>query len=519
MLGKLDSSISFNVRPLSSSAWAEFDVFEEGDLTKSNSVLWNSRGGKDLVRLLPAQLIQQVNTKYPYGWNDGSMIPARGYQLFFSAGIFAKYRFLSIQFNPELIVAQNKRYEGYGGENGPDGAWYARYGNIIDMPELFGNGTYTRLFPGQSSFRITFDPVSFGLSTENLWWGPGRQNSILMSNTAPGFAHLTLNTSKPIKTYVGSFEGQLVAGRLEQSGFLPSLLGDTSRHHRLYRAKPDTWRYLSGMVLSYQPKWVPGLSIGMNRTFVMNRDGMGRSFRDYFPIIIPALKKNDSDDSESSDSKDQLISFFFRWAIPKAHAEIYGEYARNDHAWDNRDLTVQLDHTRAYTVGLRKLVPLNSSKGSMLELNGEVTQLAVTNTRRIRQAGSWYGHHQVRDGYTNRGQLLGAGIGPGSNLQSVGVSWIRQFKQVGIQVERLVHNEDFALDIKSDFRRNWVDAGVGAFVDWDYGNWLASLNIKYIHAYNYQFKFEAPAPSADYWHFDGQDNNNVAIRLGLMYRF
>lgn len=517
LLGKVDSSISFNVRPLAAVALGESNPYNVGEGVAWNSTLWEDTGNRAVVQVMPFVLKQQVNTKYPHGWNDGAMIPARGYQMYLSAGIYAKYKFLSVQLNPEVVLAQNKVYEGFGGDNGPNSAWYGRYGNRMDYPEIFGLGAYARVLPGQSSVRVTFDPISVGLSTENLWWGPGRKNSIIMSNTAPGFAHLTLNTTKPIATYIGSFEGQIVAGRLEQSGYLPSLLGDTSSHIAYYRRKPDTWRYLSGIVLSYQPKWVPGLSLGMNRAFMSDGKKMGNSLRDYFPIIVPALKKNESGDSESSDTRDQVISFFFRWAIPKAHAEIYGEYARNDHAWDNRDLTVQLDHTRAYTVGLRKLVPLSFADGAMLQLGGEVTQLAVTNTRRVRQAGTWYGHHEVRDGYTHMGQLLGAGIGPGSNSQSVEISLVKGLKQVGIEFERLVHNEDFARDIQSDFRRNWVDAGVGAFVEWDYGKLLGSFGIKYIHAYNYQFKFVAPQ-GGDYWGFTPQDNTNFSVRLGLMYR-
>src|SRR5690606_41861175 len=128
-------------------------------------------------------------------------------------------------------------------------------------------------------------------------------------------------------------------------------------------------RYCSGMVLSYQPKWVPGFSVGLARSFPTSATPTFNSLRDYLPILLPASKKGTSDDSESSDAYDQQISVFFRWVVPAAHAEIYGEYARNDHAWDYRDLTVQLDHTRAYTVGLRKLVPLAAHKESFLQLS------------------------------------------------------------------------------------------------------------------------------------------------------
>ncbi len=38
---------------------------------------------------------------------------------------------------------------------------------------------------------------------------------------------------------------------------------------------------------------------------------------------------------------------------------------------------------------------------------------------------------QVTHGYTNRGEVLGAGIGPGGNLLSANVSWVKGLKQIG----------------------------------------------------------------------------------------
>lgn len=516
LLGKLDSSISFQVRPIGAVAFGVDDIFQL-DPGTSSSILWESVDEKSKIQLMPISMRYQYNSTYPYGWNDGAMIPARGHQVMANAGIFANFRFLSIQFNPEIVSAENRRYEGYGGSKGPDPTWYSQLGNRIDMPELFGEGTYTRAYLGQSSIRLTLDPISIGVSTENLWWGPGRLNSILMSNTAPGFAHLTLNTTRPIRTYIGSFEGQIVGGKIDYSDYPPSLLGDTSVHMRYLRNKPDVWRYFSGIALSYQPRWLSGLSVGVARSFLTSENPSFGSIRDYLPILMPASKKGSTNGENTQDAYDQQISVFFRWVVPSVHAEIYGEYARNDHAWDYRDLAVQLDHTRAYTVGLQKLVSLTSTDGSLLQLSGEVTQLAVTNTRRIRAAGSWYLHGAY--GYTHQGQLLGAGIGPGSNLQAVDVSWLRGINQVGLRFERLVHNEDFANRIHNEYRNNWVDAGFDAYVKWRFNRILASANLQYIHAYNYQYNFNAPPNEADYWDFDAQDKDNLRIRLGFMYMF
>lgn len=520
LLGRVDSSVSFMVRPLTATALGQGPYLHYPDSSRTD-VVWESGDGDGHIQLLPLVWQNRINSTYPYGWDDGPMIPAKGLQSYLSAGVYARYKWFSLQLRPEVVAAQNSEYLGIGGDQGPNRGWYGYFGNRIDLPERFGTGTYTRAYWGQSSLRVTWDPVSVGFSTENLYWGPGMRNSILMGNTAPGFAHVTLNTSKPIRTYIGSFEAQVVGGRLHKSGFPPSLLGDTATHAAYATTKPEGWRYFSGVTLNYQPRWVPGLFLGMSRTYTTNQKDMGSGWRYYLPFLEGLSKARVAVDSSSDDGipRDQMVSFFFRWVAPRAHIEFYGEYAKNDHNWDMRDATVQLDHTRAYTVGLRKLVPLENRWGGHLQLSGEVTQMAVSRTRGIRSAAPWYLHHQVRDGYTNRGQMLGAGVGPAGNVQAVNISWINGLKQLGLQFERLVHNEDYTVAILRETRRNWVDASVAAYGNWDWRQFVFNAHVQYIHAYNYQHNFVAPQDPTDFWGFTPQDKDNLHLRLGLMYRF
>src|SRR5690606_18319697 len=140
-------------------------------------------------------------------------------------------------------------------------------------------------------------------------------------------------------------------------------------------------------------------------------------------------------------------------------------------------------------------------------------------TRGIRSAGSWYGHSGVTDGYTHRGQLLGAGIGMGSNAQTVQATWVNGLKQLGIQVQRYVHDEDFAAFVIKDFRRNWVDLSVASYGSWDYQQFIFNAHLQYIRAYNYQYNFQPATDISDYWGFDPQDKSNLHLKLGVMYRF
>ena len=56
-------------------------------------------------------------------------------------------------------------------------------------------------------------------------------------------------------------------------------------------------------------------------------------------------------------------------------------------------------------------------------------------SRLIRNAGSWYEHSYVYDGYTNKGEVLGSSIGPGSNSHYFSLNRIRNQELIGIGLE------------------------------------------------------------------------------------
>jgi hypothetical protein len=134
----------------------------------------NINGNKASFQLLPISSLFQHNSEFAYGWNDGSMIPAIGLQSLHSFGVSASYGPLSIQLRPEYLQAKNPEQEGFPSEQ-YDIVWakyYDSYYNVTDITEWYPQTPYNELFWGQSSVRFNFDPISIGLSNENLWWGP-----------------------------------------------------------------------------------------------------------------------------------------------------------------------------------------------------------------------------------------------------------------------------------------------------------------------------------------------------------
>lgn len=74
----------------------------------------------------------------------------------------------------------------------------------------------------------------------------------------------------------------------------------------------------------------------------------------------------------------------------------------------------------------------------------------------------------MRDGHIHRGQLIGDGTGPGTNVHWVGVSWVKGVEQEGLQFERLVRDQDLATWTLLNYHRNWEDANIAAHRTYDY---------------------------------------------------
>jgi hypothetical protein len=524
LLGIDETNSSYMVRPLHTPDGSQSSLNLQDKFFSINTLrkmVYRNDKLKAAVYLLPIVTQQQYNTHHPYGINDGSMVQSKGYQSQFSAGVFAKIGPLSIQLRPEYVFADNKSFQKL--SDAPNGVFYNtpiafRY-NTIDLPDRMGDGNYSKVSWGQSSIRLNAGPVSFGFSNENLWWGPGVRSSLVMTNNASGFRHFTLNTIKPINTFIGSFEAQVIAGRLNRSG-VASPIGPE------FTTKPYDWRYISGMIITYQPKWMPNFFVGMDRTFIVNRRNMGKSFGDYFPIFTSPEKaayvETDGTNREDNAARDQYISFFARYVLPESKAEFYLEYGRNDHSFDLRDALVEPEHSRAYVVGFRKLIPLTKTDEYM-QIGVEVTQLEEPKTRFLRGTSSWYTHSQVVDGYTNEGQVLGAGIGPGSNMQSLDVSWVKGLKKLGLQFERVVVNNDLfvdfayaSLDKNQYINRHWVDLSVAGKFAWNYKQFIINSQATYIRSLNYQYQWEQ---GPDYWDWKKQDVNNFQLKVGILYNW
>ena len=505
LLSETDSLVSFTIRPLLQGNWKVGRNINTNDSTKS-----------PIIKILPFIWQQQYTSHHSYGFNDGSLIPSKGYQTLLSSGFYMEYKPLSIQLMPEIIYAQNSDFEEFPKDHySIIWKWYYDYYNNIDLPVKFGNNSYSKINLGQSSIRLNYKKLSFGVSSENLWWGPGIRNSLLMTNSAPGFLHLTFNTRKPIQTKIGSFEMQIIGGNLANSEFTPPDSSYLYQGTTLYQPKPKDRRYLSGVIFTYQPKWVKGLFLGVTRSS-QNYEKNLKTFKDYLPMF-KSFKSYTA--TQNINAADNYSSLFMRWLWKEDAMEIYMELGRNTLSQSFTDFKYP-NYNKAYIFGLRKLFLLNAETSDYIMTSLEVTQVSQSSPEIVRNAGGWYTNQNIRHGYTNQGQMIGAGTGPGGNLQSIELSYIKGTKMFGLQLERFEHNKDFyyyAYEPSLDYRRNWVDLSVATKADWNFKNIVFSARLNYIYSFNYGWYLLQTDPNQ--YFTNGRDVKNLQANLGITYQF
>jgi hypothetical protein len=170
--------------------------------------------GSSGLELLPLRLHALNNSGYPAGRNDGALWAGRGLALEGRGGVEGRWGVLSAAIYPSIAYQQNRDFVmAETNINAVD--QYRNPWNVgIDLPQRFGPDPFWTLDPGQSYLRADVFNATAGVSTENLWWGPGIRNSILIGGAAPGFPDVFAGTSSPANIGIGRLEEQVVWGRL-----------------------------------------------------------------------------------------------------------------------------------------------------------------------------------------------------------------------------------------------------------------------------------------------------------------
>jgi hypothetical protein len=354
----------------------------DGVLLRSPSRLgtWRPDSAGWSVQVLAPQVWLVANSALPLMQNDGPLHAARGLNGLITAGADVRFGRARLVLAPQFVAEQNLPYQviQYPQDPAaPRSIWANPFHPLpesIDLPLRFGNDAHRRVDAGQSSLMVRVGrETEVGVATENLWWGPGIRNAIVLSNNAAGFPHLVVRSTAPHATRLGGFDFDLLLGRLDESPYFDQDVANDRRS-------------IAGGALSWRPPGTSGLRLGASRLRIAGNTG-----------------------------HDQIGSLFGRWVFPTAGFEMYGEWGRLNDPASLRDFLEYPHHSEGYTLGLQWAHPLARSR--VFRLQTEASYLEPSASLRLRPMLTWYTSDRVPQGFTQRGEVLGAAIGPGSSSQ------------------------------------------------------------------------------------------------------
>jgi hypothetical protein len=392
------------------------------------------------VAVVLPELLVTTQQAFPLPANDGPMWAGKGLSYSITGGIavcgtharwgaiiaptywYAENRDFAIPENPEFVPPLRQDYS----------PWASPYHYIprsLDAPRRFGNTSLRRFEPGVLALWFRAPRYEVGITTESEWWGPGQYNALLLSSQAAGSSRLYVRTSRPIHA----------AGELDLRYFVGSL----SFSPYFFRDEEDSSRALSGISAVWRPSFEPRLSIGLARLVAAPILGNGW-LRHIADPIIPVGTPNalPYSDKTQNAGRDQLFSIFANWRLPADGAELWFEWARAELPSGLRDFVESPNHTQALTLGLQHVEPISRWRGWTWRLGAEYSQTNQSSTYRERPTGSWYTSRAVQGGFTQKGQVLGAVIGPGSVTQRLNLDFAGPSHSLGLFAYRIKWDDD-----------------------------------------------------------------------------
>lgn len=522
LLGVGFQKYSFGSRPL---------LWEKEVVDSLISTSWqgqsevNKKAERKAAKILPLLSTTVYNSDRPFGWGNYGLQNGVGFQSLVSPGVFLKFHFLEVQLRPEFYFSQNKKFQGFSGDfSVSSNLARFRYWNFGDHPEHFGE-KFNRLANwGQSYVSLSFGKAQIGLSTQNIWWGPGQFTGLIFSNNARGMKHLFLKTKSPANIGIGHLEAQMIFARAEDSGLAPTQ--NQQLNSQYFRPFSGDWRYVNGISLVYSPVFLKNFFIGFNRVFQRYNKDTPKTFSGRVPVFEAFQKERFFQNGNSviydQEAQDQLISFFLRFKSEKGKFEIYTEFGKHDHNFNWREFILNPEHARAYLFGFQKLFSLNQ-KENLIQLRGEIIHQQESVNRYIRYANlgvlntSWLTHYQVR-GFTNYGESMGTGIGVGANAQILEASLLKGSHKIGLIFKRIENHQDFYYGIKQEnpTQPPWIDFSTGILLDLKWNNLLINASNEIIRASNYQWQGD-PSGSVDFK--KGNQRFSFSSTVNLIYSF
>jgi hypothetical protein len=420
--------------------------------------------------------------------SDGALWSGRGTNGLVRGGVTASRGRVRLTLAPELTWSENRAVEVPTVNQTSRSTWsdpWRTAGAPLDRPLRFGTEPLMTLGPGQSELTVEVGRSVVGIGSGNLWWGPGLRNALVLSDNAAGIPRLFARLPQDVTTPLGAFRGEWFVGALTESIYFDA------------EASNDL-RAASGLAVTLAPRGVTGLTVGAARLIVAPVDGAGGlAARAFDPLLT----------MNGGGARDQMTSIFGRWMVPGTGIELWSEYGWQRLPASAREWLVAPNADGAWTTGAQWAIP---RKNGAWRMQVEFSDLAQSRVDTAHAARDYYTGRAAVQGFTQRGQLLGAGVGPGATSGWLAVDRVRNGWSLGGVFSRVRWENDafYRQRLANQFGHD-VSLFTGMRGAWTRALVTAEATLLFEHRVNYLFESGRLQPL-----LRGQrDENNVRLEL------
>ena len=401
---------TLNYRTLSDSEWQITDenhlwkdnnlgtkrTLYESDSTETN---WFTAGIDRSVKLklYGPEWFNSYNTKAPYGQNDGALWQGKGYNTSLTAGARLEAFGFEATFKPQVSWSQNREFDYMPGVYGSEYSYFWK-GNI-DLVQRYGDSSFWTFDWGDTEIRYSWNNFTVGFGFQSPWLGPAFLNPMLGSNNAGTYPKFDIGLRKTkvympyTDWYLGEIEGRAWLGYLTESDYFDN---DSTNNHR----------QLTGFSVAYSPSILPEFTISINKISLARWDEKSAKY------LNPLYDSNEVEDQKASFGADLLF--------PAVGFEVYGELGVDDY---NARGFANPFHTAIYTVGAKKELSF-FRRFQKFNIRPEIifdwSNFEMSQDFQLQwNYMGYYSHSLIAQGYTQRGQILGAGSGYFGNSQYI----------------------------------------------------------------------------------------------------
>lgn len=382
--------------------WQNNNLGTKKTLWKSNSenTNWFTNGLKRSValKIYGPEWFNSYNTAAPYGQNDGALWQGKGYNTSLTAGVRLEAYGFEVTVKPQVAFSQNLGFEIMPGVYGSEYSYF--WAGNIDLVQRYGDSSFWTFDWGDTELRWSWNTFTIGFGFQSPWLGPAWLNPMLGSNNSGTYPKFDIGLRRTKVTlpwlgwYIGDIEGRIWCGKLSESDYFDN---DSS----------NDYRQLTGFSIAYSPAFLPELTFSINKISIARWDEKSIKYLNPF--------------YDTNAVEDQKCSFAVDLLFPAVGFEFYGELGLDD--YNSRGFANPF-HTAIYTIGAKKEISFFQKFSYFKKFNIRPEIIFEWNNFEMSQDFQlqwhymgYYSHGLIKQGYTQDGQIIGAGSGYFGNSQ------------------------------------------------------------------------------------------------------